>query len=369
MDSLQYLKLVSYTIIVGTLSYRFINHWNSAKIAKKDLESNDSIKLEALKELITCNVPTIKSSAIQIVFDRATTPTFVQYILKSMKHPDVQKQRDAIITLHTILSYLKPQIVNKFKIMKQTVRFLYKTQDETLVTYALMIIYAIVKDSDKRKAKLAGYKIISYLINATNVNPKKCGSKIYWIIMVFYQFSLSDSIVPMLVNNHVPKLLLELTKRKYGAVTAQKYCIHALVRIISVTNDSEAKIILNELYHNGCFEVISSSLRNSDHELSSWGIFLLHDFALHGVMIEPICAIKGLIKFLAPHIRPNDPVVPRVILRMLKTICERKTDFYKEIEKYDIIQRATNILASAEEQTQFWALALVNTILYQCKLN
>jgi hypothetical protein len=222
-------------------------------------------------------------SAIQIILDRATCSDHVEYFLEAMRSNDSSRQKDGIIALYTVLPNVKHQTVSRLKILKHVVRLLFKTTDENVATYGLMALYSLIKDNERKKAKCVGYKVIPHLVHMTKVNPHKCGSKIYWIIMLMYQFSLSETIVPTMIKDKVPLLLLSLAKRKYGAVSALKYCIHTLVRIISTVTDDEAAEILQDLYANGCIDVLSAALRNTDHELSSWAVFLLHEFALHGI--------------------------------------------------------------------------------------
>ena len=198
------------------------------------------------------------------MLERAAAPDQIKFLLGNMASTDPVKQKNGIIALHTLIPILDHSTTSKFKILKQFVKFLYRTTDETMVTIALMSIYMLIKDNDKRKLKVVRYKIVPHLVKLAKTNGKKCGSNIYWIISILYQFSLTDSIVPVLINENVPYLLLNLATRKYGAINAQKFCIHALVRIISTLSDPEATSQLYELNRYGCLFLISASLRNSN---------------------------------------------------------------------------------------------------------
>ena len=197
------------------------------------------------------------------MLDRCCSPNHLNFLLECIRSSDIKRQQDGIIALYTVLPNVTDRIINNLKVLKQTVRLLFRAKDENVATYALMTIHQLVKDNERRSIKCVGYKVIPHLIRITCMDPQNCRSKIYWIIMVLYQFSMSEVVTTSMVREKVHLLLLELATRKYGAVSALKYCIHTLVRIISTVPDNDATIILNELYELHCLDILSAALRNS----------------------------------------------------------------------------------------------------------
>ena len=68
---------------------------------------------------------------------------------------------------------------------------------------------------------------------------------------------------------------------------------------------------------------------------------------------------------MIPFVENNENIIPRIILRTLKTICEKKTSFYKELNKFNIVTKILKCLSGSDEQAQYWSLSLLHILVYQ----
>jgi hypothetical protein len=132
----------------------------------------------------------------------------------------------------------------------------------------------------------------------------------------------------------------------FGKIAMQKLCLHSLVRLLSSLEEGEDGVgdTFEKLANLRIVPLISSCLRSEDAELVSWSIFMLHEFAYRNVARDQVRQIKGLLKLLSPLLVKSDNVIPRIILRTLKSLC--KTDkvhydvkFKKSIIKAGVLQK------------------------------
>ncbi|KAJ3352612.1 hypothetical protein HDU91_005985, partial [Kappamyces sp. JEL0680] len=258
-------------------------------------------------------------------------------------------------------------ILVKRKVLKFLVRSLKTVQDETTNRYAVACIHHLVSGHDRRKVKICGYGVVEQLVRILLEQPQRYSDLKYWSIVLIHQLTSTEAVTNYLIENRVIFLLVDLAKLTFGNAILQKTIFHAIVRILSSLDDQFAKSTLEELGDQKLISLASSSLRSKDSELCQWSIFLLHEFAIRRVRIDEIIGIKGLIKILVPFIQNNETIMPRIILRTLKTLCDYQKWFYRDVLKADLIPKIIKCLEVAEEQTQYWSIALLHILLSRMK--
>ena len=54
--------MISYTLLLGTLVYRFVKHWKEFKSTKtSESNGNDGISLDVLEQLVNFHIPCAKN--------------------------------------------------------------------------------------------------------------------------------------------------------------------------------------------------------------------------------------------------------------------------------------------------------------------
>jgi hypothetical protein len=81
--------------------------------------------------------------------------------------------------------------------------------------------------------------------------------------------------------------------------------------------------------------------------------------------LQEIYKIKGLVKIIVPYIRPDETIIPRIILKMLKVLCENDKTFYKSLIDANILTKLITCLQGTDDRMQYYALSLLNILLYQ----
>lgn len=253
----------------------------------------------------------------------------------------------------------------KRKVLKILTRSFKIEKDEITNRHAVATLYQLVVDHDRRKIKLCRYNAVEHLTRFIKENPDRYNDLKYWCVMLLHQLCLAESVTDYLIESKVIFLMVTVSKLTFGNPAIQKLCFHIIVRILSTFDDDYATNVLNELADMHLIPLASACLRNNDSELAQWTLFLIHEFAIRSVRIDDIIQIKGLLKTMIPFIENNDSIIPRIILRTLKTICEVKTFFYKELNKVNIVSKVLKCLNGSDDQTQYWSLSLLHILVYQ----
>lgn len=218
---------------------------------------------------------------------------------------------------------------------------------------------------DRRKVKLCGYNCVEYLCNFLKAEPHRYSDLKYWCLMLIHQFCLTEAVINYLIDQKVVFLLVDVIRLNYGNPSLLKLCFHSMVRILSCLEDEFAAKILHELADMKVISLASASLRSNDSELCQWTLFLLHEFVIRKVELQQIIKVKGLLKIMLPFLDNVETIIPRIILRTMKTLCEKETTFYKDVVKAKAIEKILKCATGSDEQTQYWSLALLHTISYQ----
>jgi hypothetical protein len=186
----------------------------------------------------------------------------------------------------------------------------------------------------------------------------------YWIILLLHQFTITDALTSYIVENKVLFILVDTLKLTYGNVPLQKLCLHSMVRTLATLTDDFGTKTLSSLAEMNLIPLIAACLRNSDTELSQWAIFLIHEFVSRKVQVADIIKIKGLVKILVSFVKPNDAIIPRIVFRCFKNLCDFDNEFYKELLKNNFLSLLIKSVAQYDEQTQYWCVALIHVLLY-----
>lgn len=125
-------------------------------------------------------------------------------------------------------------------------------------------------------------------------------------------------------------LFVDIIKLTYGNPSLQKTCLHSMVRTLATFGDDLALKTLITLADMKLISLASACLRNNDLELSQWSVFLLHEFVIRKVEIGQIVKIKGLVKLMGSFIRTSDTIIPRIVLRTLKSICDNSGRYWTD---------------------------------------
>ncbi|KAJ3275868.1 hypothetical protein HDV01_006734 [Terramyces sp. JEL0728] len=212
----------------------------------------------------------------------------------------------------------------------------------------------------KNKVRAEDYISLSDLAKLVNCQVTSIRNSL------IHQFSQTDSVSAILISKNIMSVLTEMVKLNFSNPTVQKLCFHAIVRILSTIEDENESVqILEGLADLKLISLASGCLRNSDVELASWSIFVLHEYVIRKVKLKEICGIKGFIKIITPLIKNSDTILPRIILRLLKCLCESEKLFYKEIVRAKMLDKIAKTLQGHEEQTMYWALGLLHILAFQ----
>jgi hypothetical protein len=217
---------------------------------------------------------------------------------------------------------------------------------------------------DKRKIKLCGYNVCESLCLHLKANPGRYSELKYWIILLLHQFTITDALTSHIVENKVLFILVDTLKLTYGNVPLQKLCLHSMVRTLATLAEDFGTKSLSLLAEMNLIPLMAACLRNSDTELSQWAIFLIHEFVSRKVRVADIIKIKGLVKILVSFVKPNDAIIPRIVFRCFKNLCDFDNEFYKELLKNNLLPLLIKSVAQYDEQTQYWCVALIHVLLY-----
>lgn len=288
------------------------------------------------------------------------------FILNCAQSKYGETRKKAFIALHQLSQHeANKSILVKRKVLKILAKSLKFETDEITNRHSVACLYQLVVDHDKRKAKLCGYNAVEYLTRLLGEYPDRYNDLKYWIVCLLHQLCLTESVSNYLIDAKVIYQMVEVSMLTFGNPSMQKLCFHSIVRLLSNFEEDHATDVLNELADMSLISLAAACLRNNDSELAQWTLFLIHEFAIRNVRIEEIIKIKGLLKVMIPFVENNENIIPRIILRTLKTICEKKTSFYKELNKFKIVTKILKCLAGSDEQAQYWSLSLLHILVYQ----
>ena len=84
--------------------------------------------------------------------------------------------------------------------------------------------------------------------------------------------------------------------------------------------------VFHELSKLQMIPLLATSLKSDDHELVSWAIFFLHEFAHRDVLRDEIRKIRHLMKVFNPILGQTQNVISRIVLRILKCLCKNNSN-------------------------------------------
>jgi hypothetical protein len=288
--------------------------------------TSQAIDLKDLETLIKSNISDIKAIAVDIVLDRAMSSEHLHFMLNSIQNGNIEKREEALIAIQLLSqNFRNRSILVRQKALKIIVRALKIPSSDQAHKHAVVALFHLVQDNDKRRVKLCSYNIVTILYHFLRTNPKRNSDLKYWCILLLHQLALTDALLDHLIEKGLMFVFVDMINLNFSNTHVQKLCLHGIVRIISGLEDN----IVGELQRLAKYNIIallSGSIRSSETELASWSIFLLHEFVVNRVEIDSIIRIKGLAKAIVPFIRPDDSIIPRIILKMLKLLCEENSN-------------------------------------------
>lgn len=100
-----------------------------------------------------------------------------------------------------------------------------------------------------------------------------------------------------------------------------------------------------------------------NRELIYWAVGLLHEFVALNVGLSEICAIPILLKYLHRVLISSEASTQRLVLRVLRFLCESSEDFKaKIVHNKRLLARLPTCLASGDHDVTSWSLYLVHDI-------
>lgn len=117
---------------------------------------------------------------------------------------------------------------------------------------AVLAIYRLSKDNDRRKTRLLRYEILDRLIYFACSSQVINSSLKYWSIMLLHQFTLTDDSHAHLIEHDLINVFATLAGQTFGETQMQKICMHSLVRLLSSLEDANGIdrdiLVTNEVF-------------------------------------------------------------------------------------------------------------------------
>ncbi|CAG8542102.1 16852_t:CDS:10, partial [Acaulospora colombiana] len=235
-------------------------------------------------------------------------------MINCCNHPEPEIRMKAVVTLQL----LSRNDENKDTLVKnkalEVLVGLLKVENNREYThrYAAIALCDLISGSDDRKLKIAELGIIPTLATLLSGSSfLQDGETKYWSLMVTHQLASCERIHPMLVKEGFIPILANMSWQTFGSSAMPKYCLQALVRIISNMKPEDSKKELTKLLDCNIVRLLSACLRNSvenadESELLYWSIRLLHEFVVKARFHNQVVDEPGLIDTILGMLEDDD---------------------------------------------------------------
>ncbi|KAJ3126866.1 hypothetical protein HK098_007070, partial [Nowakowskiella sp. JEL0407] len=321
-------------------------------------------------------------SGIKIILEHLTkfiesvpTEQYLPVIIKACESDDENQKRKAVATIQQLTKYDEnKRLLLKSGVLRILCNILKSQVHETTHRYAIIAVFRLVSNDGMelmnqclnihiRKDKVVSYGILVPLCGFISASVSLSNDLKYWSLLLIHQLSLTESLHEALIDKGMVPILGNLTRMTFGNTNMQKLCLHSLVRLISSLSNIEATAQLQKLVELNFVPLLTSCLRNDDTELVSWTVFLLHEFVIKDVAKNDFCRVPGISKIFTNLLTSEEACVPRIILRTFKSLGLRNQPFQQEMLKSGVITKTIPLLKSNDEETQYWALALLHDLM------
>lgn len=325
----------------------------------------DTVSLGFLKELVYAPTIHLRSTAMQLILERAMSDRHFPHILYHCWDDTNPELKEKAISAISQLSKIEDNrgMLVKWGVIKMLVHVLATKNTESTHRNAVVTLYRLVSNSTRRKISVVKMGVLDQLTPFLTSHPTHSNDLKYWALLLVHQFSLTEKLHRVLLKKDLVPILARMTRLTFGNTNMQKYCLHSLVRLVSDLENQEAETQLNKLLDLNMAPMITACLRNEDSELVSWAIYLLQEFVIKEATRSKFYEISALPRTLLSLLTSSETTIPRVTLRVLKCMGMRHDDFQKELLKVGVLKKTVPLIKSNDVETQFWALALLHDLL------
>ncbi|KAJ3191602.1 hypothetical protein HK101_007565 [Irineochytrium annulatum] len=270
--------------------------------------------------------------------------------------PDIKQKAIATIQQLTKTDENRP-LLYRWGVLQLLVHIICTKNTESTYRHAVVSLYRLVSNKDKRKLKIVRYGVLRPLITFLSDSPTHSNDLKYWTLLLVHQLSLTETLHKSLVRHGFIALLAKMTRLSFGNTNMQKLCLHSLVRLLSNLESTEASKQLAKLIELNMVSLIASCLKNDDMELVSWAVFLMQEFVMKDYARTAFSQVRGVLKVLSSLLATEEGMgIPRIVLRTLKCLGIRNDQFQMEMIRSGIVKRIVPCLKNTDEETQYWAL-------------
>ncbi|KAJ3085450.1 hypothetical protein HK102_014157 [Quaeritorhiza haematococci] len=235
-------------------------------------------------------------------------------IIKLCESRDPEFRQKAVATLQQLTKHGKflqkednRSVLVKLGVLKILTRVLSTDSPEATHRYAVVALFRLVSNNDRRKVKIVKYGALDPLINFLLVSPTHSSDLKYWSLLLVHQLSLTDD---MELVSWAVFLMHEFVIKD---IARQAFCnVKGILKILSSLLGTEEtcipRIILRtlkclgirneafqlEMVRSGLVKKTIPCLKSSDEESQYWALALLHDLVGNAEAHEEFIECKGL---------------------------------------------------------------------------
>ncbi|CAG8496149.1 10015_t:CDS:10 [Paraglomus brasilianum] len=370
------------------LVYSVIRHLRSlpAGTGMSELIKNEPKKLEnaltirALSELTRAENINLRNSAIRILLDRAMSDDFLGDVISSCRNPHEERRMEAVITLQLLsrTEENKATLVenNALEVLVGLLR--QEDNRETTHRYAAIALCDLMTGQNVRKIKVVELGVIPPLIQILESTRELLDSELKsWCVMVVHQISMCEQLhQPLGAAGFVP-ILARMSWETLGSTTVPKFCMQALVRILSTMSAAEAKQYLHQLLDCNIVMLIASCLKSAQLKLSSistedtellyWALGLMHEFVvkvrnLSDIGQKEFREMRNLLRFMSTLLGIEEPYISRIMLRALKFLGNGDDVYQKKMISEGILNKVIYCMKSTDDDVVYWSLVVLQDL-------
>ncbi|KAI8611280.1 armadillo-type protein, partial [Chytriomyces sp. MP71] len=328
-----------------------------------------TLSLAALARLAKSDSIGVRDSALHILLNRAMSDDFfgeIMLLAWDINNEDPVAKERAVCVVQQLSQTNRPRLI-KWGALKMLAHVISDSENSDR-TYrnAVVSLYRLILNNVRRKVSIAKTGVLDRLLLFLTDRAAFSNDLRYWSLLVLHQFCLSDLLHPILVYKGLIPILGAMTRSTFGNSNMQKYCLHALVRLISSLSATEGPPKLQELLDMNIVSIVGACLKNEDAELVSWAVFLIQEFVVRQTARQAFSKVRGIAKILVDMIgHPSssaDSFMPRVALRTLKCIAVQNDAFQADLIKVGALKRLVPYVESADNEAQFWAVSLLHDL-------
>ncbi|KAJ3234857.1 hypothetical protein HDU81_001071 [Chytriomyces hyalinus] len=339
---------------------------------KKDKtpKTRTRVSIGSLELLAKSNNMAIRESALQILLTRAMSKDYFGEIMLLCwdvgKTDPVAKEKAICVVQQLSRTEANRVTLVKYGAMPMLAHTIKEPNCDKTYRNAVMTLYRLVLNNASGKVFIvksnALDRLVTFLTDRTFSNDLR-----YWALLVIHQLASTEKLHPILVFKGLIPILGSMTRSTFGNSNMQKYCVHAVVRLVANLSAEDAPAHLQRLLDMNMVSILGACLKNDDADLVAWAIFLIQEFVARDVARVEFSKVRGIAKTLVDLIgHPNsnaDTLLPRVCLRTLKCLTIRNETFQAETLKQNVIKRIIPFLESADTEAQFWSVSLLHDLI------